>query len=194
MSSSTGGVSFGVYKNNSTWAFYFDYNGNLAVGSVPGSLVTGTVPSATNASYATYANSAGSATNATYATSAGSATNATFATNAGNGITQTSGSPAYYGARSWINFDGSGTPSIRASVNVSSITDNGVGDYTINFATAMPDANYTWHGGVTWSTSYGGLLFADNTYPPTTTTFRFYTASTSYAQADVTRITVGFFR
>ena len=47
-----------------------------------------------------------------------------------------------YGCRAWVNFDGTNTPAIRASGNVSSITDNGTGDYTINFTTAMPDANY----------------------------------------------------
>jgi hypothetical protein len=45
-------------------------------------------------------------------------------------------------AKAWVNFDGTGTPSIRGSFNVSSITDNGTGDYTVNFTTAMPNANY----------------------------------------------------
>lgn len=44
--------------------------------------------------------------------------------------------------RAWVNFNGTGTVAIRASQNVSSITDNGVGDYTINFTVAMADANY----------------------------------------------------
>lgn len=48
-----------------------------------------------------------------------------------------------YGCRAWVNFNGTGTVAIRASGNVSSITDNGVGDYTINFTTSMPDANYS---------------------------------------------------
>jgi hypothetical protein len=47
-----------------------------------------------------------------------------------------------YGCRAWVNFNGTGTITIRASGNVSSITDNGTGDYTVNFTTAMPDANY----------------------------------------------------
>ncbi|WYK04481.1 hypothetical protein DWF04_000015 [Cereibacter sphaeroides f. sp. denitrificans] len=47
-----------------------------------------------------------------------------------------------FACRAWVNFDGTGTPAIRASGNVSSITDNGTGDYTVNFTTAMPDANY----------------------------------------------------
>ena len=45
-------------------------------------------------------------------------------------------------AKAWVNFNGTGTVAIRAQFNVSSITDNGTGDYTVNFTTAMPDANY----------------------------------------------------
>jgi hypothetical protein len=48
-----------------------------------------------------------------------------------------------YGCRAWVNFNGTGTVAIRASGNVSSITDNGTGDYTINFTSSMPDANYS---------------------------------------------------
>ena len=48
-----------------------------------------------------------------------------------------------YGCRAWVNFNGTGTVAIRASGNVTSITDNGTGDYTVNFTNAMPDANYT---------------------------------------------------
>jgi len=46
-------------------------------------------------------------------------------------------------AKAWVNFDGTGTVAIRASYNVSSITDNGQGNYTVNFTTAMPDGNYS---------------------------------------------------
>ena len=52
------------------------------------------------------------------------------------------GTAPIYPCRAWVNFNGTGTVAIRASGNVSSITDNGVGDYTVNFATAMVDANY----------------------------------------------------
>jgi len=50
-----------------------------------------------------------------------------------------------YTCKAWVNFDGTQTAAnmIRASGNVSSITDNGTGDYTVNFATAMADANYS---------------------------------------------------
>lgn len=52
------------------------------------------------------------------------------------------GSAPVYACRAWVNFNGTGTVAIRASGNVSSITDNGTGNYTVNFTTAMPDANY----------------------------------------------------
>jgi len=45
-------------------------------------------------------------------------------------------------AKVWVNFNGTGTVAIRDSFNVSSITDNGTGDYTVTFATAMADSNY----------------------------------------------------
>ena len=48
-----------------------------------------------------------------------------------------------YGCRAWVNFNGTGTVAIRASGNVSSITDNGTGQYTVNFTNSMPDANYS---------------------------------------------------
>lgn len=48
-----------------------------------------------------------------------------------------------YGCRAWVNFNGTGTVAVRASGNVSSLTDNGTGDYTVNFTTAMPDTNFS---------------------------------------------------
>jgi hypothetical protein len=53
-----------------------------------------------------------------------------------------SGTAPLYMCRAWVNFNGTGTVAIRASGNVSSITDLGTGQYRVNFATAMPDANY----------------------------------------------------
>ena len=46
-------------------------------------------------------------------------------------------------ALAWVNFNGTGTVAIRSSYNVSSITDNGTGNYTINFTNALADANYS---------------------------------------------------
>ena len=56
------------------------------------------------------------------------------------------GEAPIYACRAWVNFNGTGAVAIRASGNVSSITDNGAGDYTVNFTTAMPDANYSVSG------------------------------------------------
>jgi len=59
------------------------------------------------------------------------------------GALNASGSAPIYACRAWVNFNGSGTVAIRASGNVSSITDNGTGDYTVNLTTSMTDANYS---------------------------------------------------
>lgn len=81
------------------------------------------------------ANTINAATGGTQALSLDSTQNLKF--NSGYGSVETA-----YGCRAWVSFDGTGTPTARGSGNVSSITDNGTGDYTINFTTAMPDANY----------------------------------------------------
>ena len=64
-----------------------------------------------------------------------------------------SGTAPVYACRAWVNFNGTGTVAIRSSGNVSSITDNGTGNYTVNFATAMVDANY---GALTQASEHGG--------------------------------------
>jgi hypothetical protein len=68
---------------------------------------------------------------------------ANFKFNSGYGSVATA-----YGCRAWVNFNGTGTVAIRASGNVTSITDNNTGDYTVNFTTAMPDANYSYQYGL----------------------------------------------
>jgi hypothetical protein len=45
-------------------------------------------------------------------------------------------------AKAWVNFNGQGAVAIRANFNVNSITDNGTGDYAVNFTNALTDANY----------------------------------------------------
>lgn len=64
-----------------------------------------------------------------------------------------SGSAPVYACRAWVNFNGTGTVEIRASGNVSSITDNGAGNYTVNFAAAMPHANYSPKGNAAQTTT-----------------------------------------
>jgi hypothetical protein len=71
-------------------------------------------------------------------------------TSGGNSLTT---AQIYNGAaKAWVNFNGTGTVAIRAQFNVSSITDNGTGDYTVNFSSALADANYTVSGSVVGST------------------------------------------
>jgi hypothetical protein len=83
-----------------------------------------------------------------------------------------SGTAPLYAARAWVNFNGTGTVVINASGNVSSITDNGTGDYTVNFTTALPDANYALGGFVT-NGGAGmclGIASSASTAAPTTKT------------------------
>ena len=92
-----------------------------------------------------------------------------------------SGTAPLYMARAWVNFNGTGTVAIRASGNVSSITDNGTGDYTVNFTTAMSDANYTAEVGISSDVGFSPQSVAVNNksaggyanVTPTTSAFRF---------------------
>jgi hypothetical protein len=83
--------------------------------------------------------------------------------------------------RAWVNFNGTGTVAIRASFNVSSITDNGTGNYTVNFTNALPDANYSIAGTVSNNSSTGSMIFcpAGNTTAPTTSACRIETVTAS---------------
>lgn len=69
-------------------------------------------------------------------------------------------------AKAWVNFNGTGTVAIRQAFNVTSITDNGVGDYTVNFTSAMADANYSAVG----VSQYGGSGVGANRFSLHTTT------------------------
>jgi hypothetical protein len=73
---------------------------------------------------------------------------------AGSIVSESVGDAPGYMARAWVNFNGTGTVAIRASGNVTSITDNGTGDYTVNFTTALADANYSAAG----MTNYGSFV------------------------------------
>ena len=71
--------------------------------------------------------------------------------------------------KAWVNFNGTGTVAIRASYNVSSITDNGTGDYTVNFTTALADANYSVMSSAEGSGSVGNPPYQRGSYPITST-------------------------
>ena len=100
------------------------------------------------------------AANKAYVDSASVASGAAWSANDARAKTalNASGAAPIYACRAWVNFNGNGTVAIRASGNVSSITDNGTGDYTVNFTTAMPDANYTVSGAIGDGTSMSSSL------------------------------------
>jgi len=110
------------------------------------------------------------------------------------------GSAPIYGARAWVNFNGTGTVAIRASGNVSSITDNGTGDYTLNFTTAMSDANYSVAGSAndsTGSSSYVWLVTGAGLYGTilrSTTQVRVQSAYVSTGVIDASTVNVSIFR
>lgn len=99
-------------------------------------------------------------------------------------------------AKAWVNFNGTGTVSIRNDFNVTSITDNGVGDYTINFTSAMPDTNYATVGTAAALATGGvtGVLFEQSiTSAPTTSAVRVQTKQGA-TFVDTTYINVAIFR
>lgn len=126
----------------------------------------------------------GSVTDVASFTSAG-----VFAFNSGYGSVG-----AAYGCRAWVNFNGTGTVAIRASGNVSSITDNGTGDYTVNFTTSMPDANYSVGSacgdGASGSMRITGVSDAN----PTASAYRMATFNLSSSRADPIFVLASFFR
>lgn len=101
-----------------------------------------------------------------------------------------------YGVRAWVNFNGTGTVAIRASGNVTSITDNGTGDYTINFTNAMPDANYAVLGtvGGVSGASVAQLVAPHHSFAPTTSSLRILTGGVDSTAQDRDRICVAIVR
>ena len=97
--------------------------------------------------------------------------------------------------RAWVNFNGTGTVAIRASFNVSSITDNGVGQYAANLTTAMPDANYCVTGASsTNGTTNGVILAAGNTGNTTTSVQALVLDNASTNLMDAQAVYVAVFR
>ena len=105
--------------------------------------------------------------------------------------------------KAWVNFNGTGTVAIRASYNVSSITDNGTGDYTVNFTTALADANYcavgqsgyTSNGFGAGSVAFNRIGNTGNESAPATGSIRVNAiASNGDASADQIYIYVAIFR
>jgi hypothetical protein len=99
-------------------------------------------------------------------------------------ITQTSGSAPYYGARAWVNFEGSSSgATIRGSQNVASVTRNGAGNYTVTLTTAMPDTNYAVLVNVMQNDLVSGVRFHGG-YPSSTTEVNVYATSDNRSGGD----------
>jgi len=95
-----------------------------------------------------------------------------------------------YGCRAWVNFNGTGTVAIRASGNVSSITDGGIGSYTVNFATALPDGNYS----VAGANQRTGNPLIFNQFGFGTTSFNFELMEWNQTLGDSSLVTLSIFR
>jgi hypothetical protein len=166
-----------VHPSSATNNLVLDSSGNVAAGanltvtgtlSASGSFSSGAITSSstvsataliptgssvpTNGEYLPAANTIGWATNGTQQAKLDSSGNLSF--NSGYGSVATA-----YGCRAWVNFNGTtASPSTRrGSGNVSSVTKNGTGDYTVNFTSAMPDVNYAWTG----TAGYGSTSVSD---------------------------------
>lgn len=100
-------------------------------------------------------------------------------------ITQTSGSAPYYGARAWVNFEGSASgATIRGSQNVASVTRNAAGNYTVTLTTAMADTNYAVVVNAMASDGTGGVRFHGG-YPSSTTEVNVYATSDARDGSDL---------
>jgi hypothetical protein len=104
-----------------------------------------------------------------------------------------------FACRAWVNFNGTGTVAIRGSGNVSSITDLGVGRYTVNFTTAMADANYAWSGAcegqsTMGTSSYGMYVSQLYSTAPTSSALAFATLQDNNTFQDSRFAHVAIFR
>jgi len=100
-----------------------------------------------------------------------------------------------YGCRAWVNFNGTGTVAIRGSGNVTSITDNGTGNYTVNFTTAMPDVNYNVVTGGMYSAGvYVRFVLRDAGTAPTTSSIKLLCNQSGSTQADLEYVDIAVFR
>ena len=113
---------------------------------------------------------------------------AKFDSNGLNKLGTATGDAPSYSARAWVNFQGTGTVTIRASGNVSSITDLAVGRYEVNFTNAFADVNYVCVTGLNLNTAGGGSVNYNRmavSNPATTSKAYYNTFNTNGALVDV---------
>ena len=118
---------------------------------------------------------------------------ATTLSNLAGSLTITTDRVAQGTAAAWVNFNGTGTVAIRASFNVTSITDNGTGDYTVNFTSALPDANYSIAQNVGGTSAFVSRTY-DELTARTASAFRQITYNAGGALTDVSQVNLTVFR
>ena len=138
---SSGSVRSQIFYDSNNTAYYTD---PASTSNLVGLTVANTISGSINGSSASCSGNAATAT----------------------ALSTASGSAPSYAARAWVSFNGTGTVAIRGSANVSSISDNGTGDYTVNFAVAMANANYaTVFGGYNATNAYNVIQVNSATAP-----------------------------
>jgi hypothetical protein len=197
VTAATGGLPF---KSNTSFTFNSN-TGALGATSLGGTLTTASQPNITGVGTL----SSGNATAIVDASSTTAAGKVELATDA---ETQTGTDTARVApvsslgfhqgaAKAWVKFDASsGTPVISDSYNVTSITDNGVGDFTINFTTAFANANYSWAlSGRPINAGEAYIAYLERTSTPSTGSFRMITSriASSVVPADHVHNTAVFY-
>jgi hypothetical protein len=190
---------------SSAFATLAQKDGTHTTGSITSGTTALTVASGTGISNGDYVVGEG-ITPGTTVSSGGGTTGITLSANAN--ATLSSNPVAFYSAtkllspalvggqlcKAWVNFNGTSTVDIRASYNVSSITDNGTGDYTVNFTTALADASYVAaFGSPQYNAGNSPWVFAENIGTRTTSAYRFRTNQNATAY-DSDFCQVAFFR
>lgn len=104
-----------------------------------------------------------------------------------------SGSAPIYASRAWVDFNGVGSTTIKGSGNVSSVTYNAVGDYTINFTTAMSDANYAFSLNASSGGTSNTVIYSAKMISRTASAIRIWTLAAN-ALADFPDVSVVIFR
>lgn len=99
-----------------------------------------------------------------------------------------------FACRAWVSFNGTGTVTIRSGGNVSSVTDNGTGDYSVNFTTAMPDANYAFTFGGYRSAANDNVALFGTATTPTTSSIRIKAEDLGGTSVDPEIYNVAIFR
>jgi len=187
---------------SSAFATTAQKDGTHTTGSITSGTTALTVASGSGISNGDYVIGEG-ITPGTTVSSGGGTTSITLSANANT--TLSSDSVSFYSAtkllspgliggqlcKAWVNFNGTGTVAIRASFNVSSITDNGTGDYTVNFTTAMVDVNYA---AVIGGSRDTGIYIIAGTHTLTTSSVKFNSVNTGGSQLDPPNAFVAIFR